>query len=227
MSAYRRVEPAISNFRRLPPPLETEIQRINEERDATIRKKRVRRKIKHALRNPLKTPQLEQTPIRLYHTRRRRSNLCIRGAEDVGAGFERSRQADDSSLGDFAASWRKEPERVQNVRCPEVENRRMLAMKTLHDHGFVHARIAVDRNRRHSSRARMRNELLENGERIFCSWVGDPSFRADRFDSVDFRLAKEICGVRGEMRWDWRQSNHSVSSTKGTGIRESTPRRAP
>jgi len=120
MSAYRRVEPAISNFRRLPPPLETEIQRINEERDATIRKKRVRRKIKHALRNPLKTPQLEQTPIRLYHTRRRRSNLCIRGAEDVGAGFERSRQADDSSLGDFAASWRKEPERVQNVRCPEA-----------------------------------------------------------------------------------------------------------
>jgi hypothetical protein len=60
----------------------------------------------------------------------------------------------------------------------------MVRAEFLHQHGLAHARVAEDRDRGHSSRAGMVENLLEDLERFLHPGITDPTLRAYRVDSL-------------------------------------------
>jgi hypothetical protein len=65
-----------------------------------------------------------------------------------------------------------------------IDARRMVCVELLHQHGLAHARVAEDRDRRHSRRAGMVENLLEDLERFLHPGITHPTLRAYRADSL-------------------------------------------
>jgi hypothetical protein len=90
-----------------------------------------------------------------------------------------------------------------------------------------HAAIAVDRDRRHSCSSWMIEELAQSIKSLFGSWVKYPSTRSDDPDAPLFTFGEKRGCAGCQVEAFIVHFVESVSSTKGTGLLESTPRSEP
>src|SRR5262249_5063795 len=58
-----------------------------------------------------------------------------------------------------------------------VKSRWIFGAEPLHDHGFAHAAVAEDRNRRHAGRPAMNNQTVQVIERLLRPWIKHPTLR--------------------------------------------------
>ena len=65
-----------------------------------------------------------------------------------------------------------------------IDARRMVCTELPHQHGLAHARVAEDRDRRHSRRAGIVENLVENLERFLHPGIAHPTLRAYRANSL-------------------------------------------
>src|SRR5271165_2067082 len=109
-----------------------------------------------------------------------------------------------------------------------IEAGRIVVTESFHDHGLARAAVAVYGNRGHACSPGVVNQATEVVERLFRARIEDPAAGFDRSNSL-FRWAltegPPLRASDGQSHCS--RGAQSVSSTKGTGLLESTPRSEP
>ena len=102
-----------------------------------------------------------------------------------------------------------------------IDAGRMVRAELLHQHGLAHARVAEDRDRGHSRRAGMVENLLEDLDRLLHPGIAYPTLRAYRADLLLGGADQEAPLSRRSRVKRWRPWPPYPSP--GTGVDESTP----
>ena len=75
----------------------------------------------------------------------------------------------------------------------------MIFAEFLHQHGFPHAAVAVNRERRHARRSWVRGQPLHGVERSLRSGIMHPALALDFPDPQVVGKAEKLCRRSGEM----------------------------